>query len=444
MSDSKYLYYSIFFIGLILFSYLMINLPINIPLAILLGTSVVVLTFISPDVGLIVLIFSMLLSPEIKVAGVPGRAVTIRFDDFLVFLVFFTWLVRMGINKEIGLIKHTPLNAPMLYYIGACIISSGWGAVRNDVNWKSSMFFILKFVEYFMIYFLVSNIIRDEKQIKRFLIAGMITFIIVTIYGYTQVGFGRVSAPFDENEPATYGAYIVFVLAIIFGLFIYAETLTQQIVFAGLFLFALQPFLYTYSRASYIGFFVMSIFLSLFSGKKRIFLFVALACFLVFLPILLPDSVKQRIQETFYGNTMQTQFGSLHLDESSMARLNSWKAVIFEKWTKHFLFGFGITGLGFVDSQYVRVLGELGVVGAIIFLWLMVSIMKNAWQVYMMEHPSWIKGLTIGFIGGYIGLLAHALGSNTFIIVRVMEPFWFMTAVIIALPRIIQQGDSHV
>jgi hypothetical protein len=34
-----------------------------------------------------------------------------------------------------------------------------------------------------------------------------------------------------------------------------------------------------------------------------------------------------------------------------------------------------------------------------------------------------------------VGLLVHSVGANTFIIVRIMEPFWFLTALIVMIPR---------
>ncbi|GAI53875.1 unnamed protein product, partial [marine sediment metagenome] len=46
------------------------------------------------------------------------------------------------------------------------------------------------------------------------------------------------------------------------------------------------------------------------------------------------------------------------------------------------------------------------------------------------------KGLSLGFIAGFIGLAIHALTANTFIILRIMEPFWFITAIIMMLPTL--------
>jgi hypothetical protein len=51
------------------------------------------------------------------------------------------------------------------------------------------------------------------------------------------------------------------------------------------------------------------------------------------------------------------------------------------------------------------------------------------------EDP-FFKGLLTGFIAGFVGLVAHSLGTNTFILVRIMEPFWFLVGMIAVLPLI--------
>jgi hypothetical protein len=46
------------------------------------------------------------------------------------------------------------------------------------------------------------------------------------------------------------------------------------------------------------------------------------------------------------------------------------------------------------------------------------------------------KGLSMGFLAGFIGLLFHSIGANTFIIVRIMEPFWFVLAMVVMIPEL--------
>ena len=55
-------------------------------------------------------------------------------------------------------------------------------------------------------------------------------------------------------------------------------------------------------------------------------------------------------------------------------------------------------------------------------------------QEFLMEALKWI---IIVFLAGFIGLLFHSIGSNTFIIIRVMEPFWFLAALVVSLPKLL-------
>jgi hypothetical protein len=42
-----------------------------------------------------------------------------------------------------------------------------------------------------------------------------------------------------------------------------------------------------------------------------------------------------------------------------------------------------------------------------------------------------------------VGLVVHALGANTFIIVRIMEPFWFFAGIIVVMPAMERQQSEQ-
>ncbi len=54
-------------------------------------------------------------------------------------------------------------------------------------------------------------------------------------------------------------------------------------------------------------------------------------------------------------------------------------------------------------------------------------------------NTPYYQGLGIGFLAGFVGLIVHAIGANTFIIVRIMEPFWFFVGIITVLPMLERQ-----
>src|SRR3989442_301695 len=41
------------------------------------------------------------------------------------------------------------------------------------------------------------------------------------------------------------------------------------------------------------------------------------------------------------------------------------------------------------------------------------------------------RGIALGLLLGFLALLVHAVGSNTFLIVRIMEPFWLFAALVV-------------
>ena len=43
-----------------------------------------------------------------------------------------------------------------------------------------------------------------------------------------------------------------------------------------------------------------------------------------------------------------------------------------------------------------------------------------------------LRGAALGTLCGFGGLLVHAVGTNTFIIVRIMEPFMILTGLVLA------------
>jgi O-antigen ligase len=171
--------------------------------------------------------------------------------------------------------------------------------------------------------------------------------------------------------------------------------------------------------------------------QHRIIITGFLALALLLSPLFLPQEVKDRILYTFTQpeESGQVRIGEIRLDTSTSARIDSLKQIM-EDWPKKPIIGYGITGYKFLDSQYPRVLIETGIVGLIAFLYLLYSILKLAIRRMKDAKTPYFKGLAIGFFAGYIGLLFHALGANTFIIVRIMEPFWFFAGIIAVLPEL--------
>ena len=405
------------------------------------------LAFVRTDFGIYVVIFSMLLSPQFgsKGAGVgAGRGVTFRTEDFVLLVIGLSWLAKTAVNKELNLIARTPLNWPILTYIAVNLAATMLGYMTGTISSWSGYFYVLKYVEYFVIYYMAVNNLRDREHAWRLIGAAFITAAIVSVIGLAQVPSGeRVSAPFEGEigEPNTFGGYLLFMMAIAAGVAFETESLrrrAQCLILLGL---MAVPFFFTLSRASYLGLIPAFLVIARYTTRRRFVVGLILILFgLVLSPALIfvaPKAVKDRVTYTFKEEkgSDTVRVGKVAFDPSTSARLISFKSAL-DGFARRPIFGWGVTGFGFMDAQYARVLAETGLVGLAAFLWLMWAVGRHALGVYATRGDPEERGLVLGFLAGFAGLLIHGFGSNTFIIVRIMEPFWLITGIVMMIPTL--------
>jgi len=258
----------------------------------------------------------------------------------------------------------------------------------------------------------------------------------------------RVSAPFEgeSGEPNTFGGYLLFMMGILGGLALETTRLPVRGWSLALVSLMFLPFIYTLSRSSYLGLLPTMLTLALLSRRRRAmvaFLGIALVASPLLFSSLMPVSVRERVQYTFKAQVNQptVRVGTVGFDPSTSERLHSMRDAV-QGWVKRPIFGFGVTGFRFMDAQYFRTLVETGIVGLAAFLWLVLTILRSAGDsLGQLREPN-DRGIVVGFLAGTVGLLIHAIGSNTFIIIRIMEPFWFFMAVVVALPMLEQQQPA--
>src|ERR687892_1012336 len=348
------------------------------------------LVFLRTDFGLYVVIFSMLLSPEFAAGGggmAEGRAIMVRSEDFILIVIGLAWLAKTAVNKELGLVAKTPLNRPILAYILANLLATLLGYLWGSVAGTSGFFYVLKYVEYFVVYYMIVNNVQDRAHARRLVIAAFLTAAIVSVVGIAQIPAGdRVSAPFEGEigEPNTFGGYLLFMMAIAGGIALETRRLRLRVASLGLVGLMGLPFTFTLSRASYVGVVPVLLVLAWFTRQRRLMVGVVLllAVSSPILALTLPSSVTKRVLYTFEPEAGQdtVRVGRIAFDPSTSARLISFQGAI-EGWLRRpmsVVFGYGVTGFGFMDAQYARVLVETGAVGFAAFAWLVWTVLKTS------------------------------------------------------------------
>jgi O-antigen ligase len=417
------------------------GVPVNHALAVAAAGALFILVFMRTELGLDVLLLSMLLSPEVVLGGKGGiaeqREVSIRLDDFIILIIAFTWFAKNAVYKELGLVQRTPLNRPIAAYATACLLATVWGVLWGRVSALSGLFYLLKYLEYFFVFYIVVNNVRTRQQARRLLSVALLTAALVSVVGIAQIPSGqRVSAPFEgeSGEPNTLGGYLILMMAVAAGIASETRRAAVRLAGFGLALLMLVPFAYTLSRASYLALIPMSLCLVVLSSRRALLVptfILALAA----APLVAPPVMRERIEYTFrpQANQPTVRVGQAGFDPSTSERLLSFKDAL-DAWTTKPLLGFGVTGFRFMDAQYPRTLVETGVVGFAAFAWMLWTLLRLAVSRLGAARGAESRGLVLGYLAGFVGLLVHAIGSNTFIIIRIMEPFWFLTGLVVVLP----------
>lgn len=405
------------------------------------------ISLIKTDVALIILILAMLFSPEFRAGDIPGRAVVLRIDDVFLLVIFIGWLARMAINKEFGFLRATSLNRPILMYTSICIVATLMGAMRGQIRITQGIFYLLKYLEYFFLFFMVVNNIKSKKQAKLFVYCLFTTCFLVCLYAWIAKGSieGRVTAPFEGKEggePNTFAGYLILMMALMISFIIHTQSQKQRILFLALLGFSFVPFILTLSRSGWLSFLPMYVTFLVIPHRHRLLMFVGLLILIALMPVVAPECVRLRVMETFAPEKTYKVLGKdLHIAESAAARIDSWQ-IGFQRWAKRPILGFGIPVGTVIDNQYMRILAETGIVGILAFFWIIKALFASARRLYVvMKHDTLSQALGLGFIAGLVGLLVLSSSAAVFILIRIMEPFWFLAAIIVVMSEIINRDN---
>lgn len=309
----------------IVFSTFVIGLPYQHSFVILLAAFVFFIAFVNTDIALVVIILSMLLSPELRAGNVPSRPINIRIEDLLIFIVFLGWLAKMAVKKELGVLRRHPLNMPIGLYMAVCIISSLLALMEGRVLFHESALYILKYFEYYLLFFMVCNNLHSLKQVRMYILFLMLTCFAVCVIGWVQIPAGqRVSTPFEEGgaEPNTLAGYLIFMMALLLSFVLNAVGQRKRLLWLGFFVFALVPFVFTLSREGWFSFLPMILAFIVMHRRSRYLMAALLVIGILVTPYFMPKAVHDRFQDTFTKYRTYDLLGKkLHVSESTAAQI---------------------------------------------------------------------------------------------------------------------------
>jgi len=125
-------------------------------------------------------------------------------------------------------------------------------------------------------------------------------------------------------------------------------------------------------------------------------------------------------------------------DRSTAIRLNvEWPRAI-RAFLKNPLLGTGYSSITLAtDNDYLRALGEVGLLGFLAFVFILIKIGLKARKIVFSKTPiEGEKAILIGIVGGALGFLANALFIDVFEASKVAITFWLLMGLLVGITRV--------
>lgn len=409
------------------------------------------------------------LYPKFPLFNIPGTYVAIRIEDFLLMFLGLLLAVYIFYKKKFGEFIRDPLGIAIILFLLAGLLSlfSGYFLTKT-ISLHLGFLHWARRVEYLVPLFIAFTAIRMGRSTKFYIQVIIIATFLSFIYGFGQMYFGFPVIS-TQNEEYSKGvalrwilgarlhstfaghydlaAYIVLVFPIMLAYLFYVKSKLNQIL---LVCFVLLPsywlFLQTEARVSFVAYlFGVSLTLWLLKKKKLIVpvVFVSLMGVLLFSSLgerymrtinvyknkLLDNSLIIKSAYAFEDNRVinrNTNPAPLSEDRSFSIRINvEWPRAL-RAFLKNPLVGTGYSSLFLAtDNDYLRLLGEIGLVGALAFTLVILRLVSGLKSFLAKLGELSTEGVFVaGFAGSVFGFLLNAIFIDVFEASKAAIIFW--------------------
>jgi putative inorganic carbon (hco3(-)) transporter len=305
-----------------------------------------------------------------------------------------------------------------------------WPDDSRLADWKNYMVMPL-------LLFIIAASIKEERQIRIILwLMFAAIFALNRDFWDTVGGRDYSSFSYDLREAGGMGYAGVNGLAafeaqasiLLLALAAFEKRWRNRIAYWSLVAFSAMCLMFSLSRGGYLAFLVGCLFLGLVKQRKVLIL---LAVFLATWASLVPPAVQQRVFMTYDKDTHE-------LDHSSETRVNLWEEAM-QIYDTNPLVGAGFdtyayTGHyhGYKDTHnlFVKVLVETGVVGLLLFLWLLVKTFTSGYHLFREAEDPFLCSIGLGLSAWVVCAFVANLFGDRWTYLQVNGYMWVLAGLV--------------
>lgn len=391
------------------------------------------------------------LYPKFPMFFLPHSTVAVRAEDFLLGLGFLVLTIYITVHKYWHKI---PLFFPVLAFFATGLVSSLSAIlITHNVSNSLVIFHFLRRFEYLLVFYIIYFATSHSSSNRRFIFELMLfPFAGVFLYGLAQIYFGApvISTMSSESSKgialtlqpgvqlsSTFAGHYdlaIYLAMIVITLFVCQVNTRKTVIKLGSLLATLCAvwlFMRAGSRIGLLGLGVSLLILSL-SLKK-------FAWGLVYLTIILAMVFTSQNLLTRMGNLIKiikpqsinlvvpvyAQDRAVQADRSTSIRLDVEWPLAIRALYKNPILGTGYSSLGLAtDNDYLRAIGETGLLGFSSFILLLIAVAKRVFLSFKKSISVLDRVVSSSSLGVFIFFMICAIFLDVFESSKIAILFW--------------------
>jgi len=356
-------------------------------------------------------------------------------------LAIVCYIVKKIIQRE-GIPK-TPLNLAIITYAIICFFS-----IFISTNPQiSARTFIGKTIQDILFFFVLVDAFNSERRVRNFLYILFLSSTLLGIDGIYQyfthnefirqrpyIWLNRISATFSTSND--FGCYLYTVIAYVLALFFTKFRFKPlRFILAGLFTLLFTCLIMTVSRGAWCGFMASVLFLGIWIYPIGIF-FLLLALFITITEPFYPPAIKERLNNFLFSfdATALNDAGGI---ERRIFWQAGWKMFMSKPWMglglgtfmfnfKKFVIESYQYGPAYAHNCYLQMLAELGVVGLVSFLLILVLFFYDGIKIIARRQKTFFWYILVGSSAAILGYSVQMAVETIFYSLDLGMLFWIL------------------
>jgi len=391
-----------------------------------------------------------------KLTDIPGLSLF----NLSVYLLIIAWAysivfkVRVFISNQVNFYLVI-----LIFYVIFSIVLNMFLDEFPRISIKSELITFKTWLNPFLIFFIITNIIDDVKTCNRSLM-GLIILLFVTALSTPLISLGVIdigttyffykgrAAGFAE--PNQYAGYLVLFIPFVMTYVLFTKRLIYKNASIILLVVSFLALITTGSRGGIFSFVASVLFYLMILNRKKMIQLPTLVA-TIFIVCLLaaisfhfaPSEVKETVSERLDPTKSES------IEEYTAGRLKAWRNGI-QLFVQKPILGHGQKTFTYLmekqfgmhlaaHNQYLNYLVQFGLIGFMLFVGLFLKIFLVFWKQQELIRDLWTQKLCIGYLAGFIGYCISMLGVN------MSNPryiFWFYTAIILRYTQLQINGEK--